>query len=253
MTHLSPKPYSPRFIITGASSGIGAELARQLANKGYSLGLIARRKDRLESLLNEISKHSEHVYIKAIDLSNEADATEAYEELSQKLGGLDGIILNAGVGRDDVVAPWISDALTIDINVRAFAHGMHWAFEFFKQKGSGHIIGMSSIAAHLASGHASAYTASKHFVSNYMTGFRMKANAQSLKIHITDIRPGYVVSEMTQNNPNTFWMASTKRAVQMMVRGIESQKKRIYVTKRWYFIARFADLIPSFIWNRLSF
>jgi short-subunit dehydrogenase len=86
-----------------------------------------------------------------------------------------------------------------------------------------------------------------------MTGFRMKANAQSLKIQITDIRPGYVVSEMTQNNPNTFWMASTKRAVQMMVKGIESQKKRIYVTKRWYFIARFADLIPSFIWNRLSF
>ncbi|NBW70031.1 MAG: SDR family NAD(P)-dependent oxidoreductase [Bacteroidetes bacterium] len=253
MTDLSPNPYSPRFIITGASSGIGEELARQLANKGYALGLIARRKDRLERLSKEISKHSANVFIKAVDLGNEQDATEAYEELSQKLGGLDGIILNAGVGRDDVVAPWLSDATTIDINVRAFAHGMHWAFEYFKHQGHGHIIGMSSIAAHLASGHASAYTASKHFASNYMTGFRMKANAQSLKIHITDIRPGYVVSEMTQNNPNTFWMASTKRAVQMMVKGIESQKKRIYVTKRWYFIARFADLIPSFIWNRLSF
>ena len=82
MTHLSPKPYSPKFIITGASSGIGAELARQLANKGYSLGLIARRKDRLESLSKELSKESDHVYIKAIDLSNEADATEAYEELA---------------------------------------------------------------------------------------------------------------------------------------------------------------------------
>lgn len=248
-----PDFQSPTFIITGASSGIGEELARQLAKKGYTLGLIARRKDRLEKLAHELSIHPGLIYLKTADLSNEEESTRAYKELSDKLGSLDGIILNAGVGRDDLKAPWASDAQTIDINVRAFAHGMHWAFEYFKRQGNGHIVGMSSIASHLASGHAPAYTASKHFVSNYMTGFRMKANAQKLNITITDVRPGYVVSEMTQNNPNTFWMASTQRAVQMMVRGVEAKKKRIYVTKRWYFIARFADLIPSFIWDRLSF
>lgn len=249
MSSLQP----PRYLITGASSGIGEELARQLAEKGYTVGLIARRKERLVALKQELKYKPGKVFIYAVDLSNEAESTQAYNKLRSDMGGLDGIILNAGVGRDDLKAPWESDAKTIDINVRAFAHGLHWAFAHFQEQGHGHIVGMSSIASHLASGHAPVYTASKHFVSNYMTGFRMKANALEIKLDITDIRPGYVVSEMTRDNPHTFWMASTQRAVEMMIKGIEKKKKRIYITKRWRLLAELADLIPYFIWNRLSF
>jgi short-subunit dehydrogenase len=243
----------PRYLITGASSGIGEELARQLAKKGYVIGLVARRKERLNTLKEELIESQGKVFICAVDLSNEVESTHAYTKLCSDMGGLDGIILNAGVGRDDLKAPWKSDAQTIDLNVRAFAHGLHWAFAHFQEQGHGHIVGMSSIASHLASGHAPVYTASKHFVSNYMTGFRMKANALGIKLDITDIRPGYVVSEMTHDNPHTFWMASTQRAVEMMVKGIEKKKKRIYITKRWRLLAELADLIPYFIWNRLSF
>ena len=249
MSSLQP----PRYLITGASSGIGEELARQLAEKGYTVGLIARRKERLVALKQELKYKPGKVFIYAVDLSNEAESTQAYNKLRSEMGGLDGIILNAGVGRDDLKAPWESDAQTIDINVRAFAHCLHWAFAHFQEQGHGHIVGMSSIASHLASGHAPVYTASKHFVSNYMTGFRMKANALEIKLDITDIRPGYVVSEMTRDNPRTFWMASTQRAVEMMIKGIEKKKKRIYITKRWRLLAGLADLIPYFIWNRLSF
>ena len=244
---------SPRYLITGASSGIGEELARQLAKKGYIIGLVARRKERLNTLKEELLKSPGKVFIHAVDLANEIETTKAFTKLVSAMGGLDGIILNAGVGRADLKAPWESDAQTIDINIRAFAHGLHWAFAHFQKQGHGHIVGMSSIASHLASGHAPVYTASKHFVSNYMTGFRMKVNALNMKLDITDIRPGYVVSEMTQNNPNTFWMASTHRAVKMMIQGIEKKKKRIYITKRWRLLAELADLIPYFIWNRLSF
>jgi len=249
MSIISP----PRYIITGASSGIGEELARQLAAKGYVLGLVARREKRLIRLKEELVDKPGKVFIYPVDLSDEFESAKAYTDLVSAMGGIDGIILNAGVGRDDLKARWDSDAQTIDINVRAFAHGLHWAFARFQEQGIGHIVGMSSIASHLASGHAPVYTASKHFVSNYMTGFRMKANALNLKLDITDIRPGYVVSEMTQDNPHTFWMASTERAARMMIKGIEKKKKRIYITKRWRLLAELADLVPYFIWNRLSF
>lgn len=245
--------HSPRYIITGASSGIGEELARQLAAKGYVLGLVARREERLIRLKEELVDKTGKVFIHPVDLSDEFESAKAYTNLVSAMSGIDGIILNAGVGRDDLKAPWDSDAQTIDINIRAFAHGLHWSFARFQEQGYGHIVGMSSIASHLASGHAPVYTASKHFVSNYMTGFRMKANALKIKIDITDIRPGYVVSEMTQDNPHTFWMASTERAAKMMIKGIEKKKKRIYITKRWRLLAELADLVPYFIWNRLSF
>ena len=238
---------SPRYLITGASSGIGEELARQLAKKGYVIGLVARRKERLNTLKEELIESQGKVFICAVDLTNEAESTKAFNKLVSAMGGLDGIILNAGVGRDDLKAQWESDAQTIDINIRAFAHGLHWAFAHFQKQGHGHIVGMSSIASHLASGHAPVYTASKHFVSNYMTGFRMKVNALNMKLDITDIRPGYVVSEMTQNNPNTFWMASTHRAVKMMIPGIEKKKKRIYISFIWIFIFFFNYIFFYFI------
>ena len=193
------------------------------------------------------------IIVKQFDLESLESVKRFADDVLSTETHIDGIILNAGVGRDDLKAPWESDAQTIDINVRAFAHGLHWAFAHFQEQGHGHIVGMSSIASHLASGHAPVYTASKHFVSNYMTGFRMKANALEIKLDITDIRPGYVVSEMTRDNPHTFWMASTQRAVEMMIKGIEKKKKRIYITKRWRLLAELADLIPYFIWNRLSF
>ncbi len=237
-------------IITGATSGIGRELAIQFSEKGYKVGLIGRRVERLVEVQKEIGNNA---FIKPLDVTDIENAEGAYLELINEMGGLDIMILNAGVGRDSRKLTWGSDWQTINVNVTAFAHGMNVAFQYFlDEKKTGQIVGMSSIASTLASGRAAAYTASKHFISNYMTGFRQKANRMRVDITITDIKPGFVVSEMTENNKGMFWVASTEKAVKQMVKAIEAKKNHAYVTKRWRLIAWIAKSVPQFIWDQLT-
>lgn len=237
-----------KILITGATSGIGRELSIQFAKKGYTLALIGRRADKLEELKETIGSN---VFIHPLDVTKLEKATKVYKQLIEEMGGIDVMILNAGVGRDKLLPPWRSDKQTIDVNVVAFSHGLHFAFEYFMKQGHGQIVGMSSIASLLASGRASAYTATKHFISNYMTGFRQKAKRVNADITITDIRPGFVESEMTRNNKGMFWVATTEKAVRQMVKAIEAKRNHVYVTKRWRLMAWVAKLAPQFVWDRL--
>ena len=239
-----------KVIITGATSGIGEELALQMGKKGYTIGLIGRRVERLTQIAEKIG---DNAFFRPCDVTDHDSANTMYKELIDEMGGMDIMILNAGVGIDTFLPKWKSDLKTIEVNVFAFVHGAHFAFNYFRSQKSGQIVGMSSIASHLASGRAAAYTASKHFISNYMTGLRQTVNKLDVDLVITDIRPGYVVSEMTANNKNMFWVASTEKAVQQMMYAIEKRKKRIYITKRWKLIALIASLTPQFIWDRLKF
>lgn len=238
-------------LITGATSGIGRELAVQLSAKGYKVGLVGRREDRLKELQKEIG---DSAFIKPLDVSDFDKAEVAYQELISEMGGLDIMILNAGIGRDSRKLIWESDRQTINVNVTAFAHGINFSFQhFLDEKKSGQIVGMSSIASTLASGRAAAYTASKHFISNYMTGFRQKANRMKVDITITDIKPGFIHTEMTENNKGMFWVAPVDKAVKQMIKAIERKKNHAYITKRWRLIAWIAKSTPQFVWDRLKF
>ncbi len=237
-----------RVLITGATSGIGRELAVQLVGKGYKVGLTGRRTERLQELKEQLG---ELVYYRTLDVRNTTEATKVYQELIEEMGGMDIIILNAGVGRHKLLAAWESDEKTLEVNIMAFAHGCHFAFDYFNRQGHGHIVGMSSIASLVASAGSAAYTASKHFVSNYLTGFRQKAKRVSADIIVTEIKPGFVKSEMTENNSKMFWVSSTEKAVQQMVRAIEKKRNHVYVTKRWRLLAWVAKSVPQFVWDRL--
>jgi short-subunit dehydrogenase len=237
-----------KVLITGATSGIGAELCRQFISKNYLVAGVGRRTERLESLQKELGPN---FYYQSLDVTQLEEAEKVYIELTQQMGGLDIMILNAGYGNNSTFAPWKVDHTTINVNVMAFAHGCHWAFDYFKKNGGGQIVGMSSIASHLAHHGATAYTASKHFISNYMTGYRQKARRVDADITITDIRPGWVKSEMTDGIRNMFWVASTERACRQMIRAIESKRNRVYITRRWKLIAIFADLMPQWVWDRI--
>ncbi len=237
-----------RILITGATSGIGRELAVQYAAKGYVLGLTGRRTERLKELREELG---ERVHYRTVDVRDVQQAEQQYKDLIEEMGGMDVMILNAGVGIDRKLPDWDADEKTIEVNVKGFAHGAHVAFHYFLEQGHGQIVGMSSIASLLASGRAAAYTASKHFVSNYMTGFRQKAKRVDADITITDIKPGFIHTEMTRKNKSMFWVADVDKAAAQMIQAIEAKRNHAYITKRWRLIAWVAKMIPQFVWDRL--
>ncbi|MDZ7808076.1 MAG: SDR family NAD(P)-dependent oxidoreductase [Gracilimonas sp.] len=237
-----------KIIITGATSGIGRELALQYASKGNKVGLLGRRTERLEELRDEIG---ELAFIRTLDVTEHVKAEQMYKELIEEMGGMDIMILNAGMGRIQMMPPWKAESKLIEVNALAFAHGCHFAFDYFKENGGGLVVGMSSMAALLAHHRAAAYTASKHFLSNYMVGFRQKARRVEADITMTEIRAGYIHTEMTERAKGMFWVASVEKAAAQMIKGIEKKKNILYVTKRWRLIAWFAKCVPEFIWNRI--
>lgn len=237
-----------KVLITGATSGIGYELAVQFINKGYKVGVVARRTKRLEELKNKLGKN---LFYATLDVTDFEKAEQVYHQLIEEMNGMDIMILNAGVGSYRDLQPWDSDKKTLDINILAFAHGCHFAFEYFSRDKSGQIVGMSSISKDISNWRSAAYTASKAFVNNYMTSFRQKAKRSSSNIAVTELIPGFVESEMTAGQKGMFWVANTQKAVKQMIDAIEKRKNHAYITKRWRLIAWFLKFVPQFIWNRI--
>ncbi len=139
---------------------------------------------------------------------------------------------------------------TIDVNVSGFAAMANVAMKHFLSKGSGHLVGISSIAAIRGDDSAPAYNASKAFVPNYLIGLRKKISKARLPIVITDVRPGFVDTAMAQGD-GLFWVAPPQKAAQQIFAAIEKKKKHVYVTKRWKLIGWMMKIVPDFIYNRI--
>lgn len=235
-----------RAIIVGASSGIGRELAKVLSRDGYTVGLTGRRVDLLSGLQRELSTPS---LVKQMDVSQTSEAARLLEELIRELGGADLIVISAGVGFINLEFEWEKEKATIDTNVAGFAAMAHTAVSHFIQRSSGHLVGISSIAALRGSGATPAYNASKAFVSNYMEGLRHKVSKLKLPIIVTDVQPGLVDTAMAQGE-GLFWVAPPEKAAQQIFGIIKSRRKHAYVTKRWRAIAWLLKVVPDRLYHK---
>lgn len=234
-------------IIIGASSGIGEELARQLSSEGYSLGLTARRADLLQELQSELPTKS---YIQQMDVSDLDAAKGQFTNLLEQMGAVDLVIISAGVGHLNPELDPDKELETIKVNVSGFTLIADLAFHHFIEKGSGHLVGISSIAALRGGDDAPAYGASKAFVSNYLQGLRKKAAKAKLDIAITDIKPGFVDTAMAQGE-GLFWVAPVPKAAGQILDAIKKKRSNAYITKRWRLIAWLLKSLPSYLYNRL--
>jgi short-subunit dehydrogenase len=234
-----------KVIIVGASSGIGWDLAKIYSQNGYEVGITARRLDFLKNLQAELPNKC---YIKKMDVADPVEARSLLADLVEEMGGMDILVLNAGIG--DSKPSWEMEMQIINVNIAGFTALANWAVEYFAAKGGGQIAGVSSVASIRGTRIATVYSASKAYISSYMEGLQQRSYQKRQGITITDIRPGFVATPMTQENKGMFWVASSDKAARQIYSAINAKRRVVYITKRWWLVAQIIKNIPDFIWLR---
>jgi len=234
-----------RAVVVGASSGIGEALARRLAADGYEVGLCARRRGRLVDIGNELPTKA---YVAKLDVTDAEDAREGFFDLVEAMGHVDLVFLNAGVGYENRSLDWERERQTVETNVLGFTALAVAAIRQFERQGDGRLVGISSLAAHMADGNAASYHASKAYVSRYCDGLRYRVQHLDADIGVTTIEPGFVDADLAGGD---LWLCSPETAADQIVAAARRGKRHAYVTKRWRVVAWLVALLPDLVKRRL--
>ncbi|GAB3166196.1 SDR family oxidoreductase [Amycolatopsis stemonae] len=243
-------------LITGASSGLGEGMARQFAAKGRNLALCARRTERLEALAKELegAHPGIRVVTRTLDVTDHDRVFAVFAEFRGELGSLDRVIVNAGLGKGQPVGKGRFDAncQTLEVNFVAAAAQVEAAAEIFRAQGSGHLAVVSSFSALRAMpGNLTAYAASKAGISAFVEGARLELKRKG--ITVTDVRPGYIESEMNDRIGRNPLLAGAETGARALVKAIEAEPRRAYVPAwPWVPLSAVMRVVPSAVLRRFA-
>lgn len=220
----------PSTLITGASSGLGAEMARQLAARGHDLALAARRTDRLEAVRDEIvaAHPARRVVLHSLDVTDDAAVFEVTHAVADELGGLDRVVVNAGLGKGAPLGTGRHDAnrQTAMTNFVGALAQIEAAMEVFRAQRRGHLVVIASMSALRGMrGTVTTYAATKAGVASLAEGLRLELlGAPELDITVSTIYPGYIRSEMNERVANAPFIVDTEPGVRAIVEAIEARR-----------------------------
>lgn len=213
-------------LITGASSGIGAGMAREFAAMGRNLALCARRTDRLEELKSELeAKHPAiRVVVRALDVNDNEQVFEVFRAFRTDLGSLDRVIVNAGMGKGASIGTGFFHAnlKTAQTNFVAALAQCEAAVEIFRAQNSGHLVTISSMSAFRGMPRSlTIYAATKAGLATLTEGIR--ADLMRTPIRVSTIFPGFIRSEINEKVKNTPFIVDTRTGCIALVRAIERE------------------------------
>ncbi len=257
-----PAPATPlnprrRGLIIGASDGLGAELARKLAQDGFSLGLLARRREKLEALCAEInSSVNERRALAYVQDVAEYDKVPALlRKIVADLGGLDLVIFVAGVnyppgGIDKY--NFENDRRMIEVNLIGAMAWLHPIAEMFQSAKAGQIVGIASVAGDRGRVGNPGYNASKAGLATYLEALRNRLTRHG--VNVLTVKPGFLKTEMLKaaQGPTPFAIEPSK-AADDIVKAMKKRKQVIYTASIWRWIMLAIQHTPSVIFRRLSF
>ena len=218
-------------LITGASSGLGAEMARQFADRGYDLALCARRIDRLEDLKADLLERHPgcRIAVRALDVTDDEAVFTVFRSFAEELGTIDRVVVNAGLGKGAPLGTgrYEANRETAVTNFVGALAQTEAAMEIFRRQESGHLVMVSSLSAVRGMPRSmTTYAATKAGVAHLAEGLRAELHGGPIKV--TVLYPGWIASEMNVGNKNPL-LVSTEKGVRGMVEAIEKEKASAHV------------------------
>lgn len=241
-----------RAVVIGASSGIGLEVARLLLRDGWQLGVAARREDRLLALKREAEEEADNrvMIVECIDVTAD-DATTKLRTLINRLGGMDLFFYASGIGKQNRTLTEDIELATVQTNALGFTRMVGEAFRYFAEQGRGHIAAITSIAGTKGLGPAPAYSATKAMQTTYLQALEQQAHARHLDIRITDLRPGFVDTDLLAGNFHYPMMMRPERVAQEILRAIRRREYVRVIDWRYRLLTAAWRCLPRWLWRRL--
>jgi short-subunit dehydrogenase len=244
-----------RVLITGASSGIGEGMARIFAANGHDLALCARRTERLQKLKSELEAGHPGVTVavRALDVNDHPQVFEVFRALRDELGGLDRIVVNAGLGKGAPIGSggFEANRQTAQTNFVGALAQCEAAMEIFREAHAGHLVVVASVQAVRGfPGTMTAYAASKAGVAALAEGIRVEVHGTPIKV--TTVLPGYIRSEMTAGVKGAPFMVDTETGSRALVEAIDKEVATAAVPPwPWKVVAPALKLLPVPLLRRI--
>lgn len=237
-----------KVVIIGASSGMGQEVARLFLAQGCTLGIAARREDRLLALKQEAP---DRIFAAAIDVTQD-DASQRLRRLIQDLGGMDLFFYASGIGKQNRMLTPEIELNTVNTNGMGFTRMIGEAYRYFAEQGHGHIAAISSIAGTKGLGPAPSYSATKALQNVYLQALEQQANARRLKIRFTDIRPGFVDTDLLSGDFHYPMMLKPEKVARQIVKAINHRRHVVVLDWKYRILTPLWRLIPNALWRHLK-
>jgi uncharacterized protein len=246
-------------LITGASAGIGHELATEFGACAETLVLVARRLDRLERLREELLGRypALKVVVLAADLSDEHEIEKLLAKVSEQAGAVDVLVNNAGLG-DSVLfdrSDWTRTRQVLRTNISAVAQLSSALVPGMAERGRGGVLNIGSGAGLTVLPNAAAYVGSKHFVAGFSEALR--ADLSGTGVTVTQVCPGPVESEFDQvagsqggmpGTPPGFFRVTAAQCARESLAGFERGEARVFPGRSYRFVMKMLPLLP--LWMR---
>ena len=236
-----------RYLLTGASSGIGAALARELASNGYDLALAARREDSLHLLAAELqARFGRKAVVLPLDITDYPACQDAVGLAANALGGLDGLIANAGIALNSKVGGGHFERarLTLETNLIGTIACLDAAAALFRQQGHGHLVAVASVAGKRGLPYAAAYSASKAGLISYMQATR--AELQGKGVDTTLLLPGFIDTPLNSDLRKRPFLIDVQRGATLIARHIDKRHRSAYIPGwPWAILGRLLPLLPT--------
>ncbi len=236
-------------IVVGASSGIGEQVAYLLLQEGYSLGIAARRVERLKEIQNKYG--AERVKIIDLDVQKE-EASKKLNDLINDLGGMDLYFHASGIGCQNIDLVSETEVEITKTNCEGFVRLVTLAFNwFYENKKQGHIAVISSIAGTKGLGVSPAYSATKAMQNTYIQSLCQLSKIKKADISFTDIRPGFVETDLLNKSKHYPFLMKKEKCAKQIIKALKRKKRIAIIDWKFRLVVLLWRLIPSYIWERI--